>query len=87
MNYEELLPRFESSTLWSKHKELYENSPSVIWLSLFLCYGRLTWSCYKGTCIVPKYNALVLFFLRFYGCDQVMDKVTVDDHHRQISLT
>ena len=87
MNYEELLPRFESSRLWSKHKELYENSPSVIWSSLLLCCGQLTWSCYKGMCIFPMYNVLILLFLRYSGCEQAMDMVIEDNQHGRISLT
>ena len=35
----------------------------------------------KGLVLSPKYNLLVLLFLRFPGRGQVMDTVTVDDHH------
>ena len=41
----------------------------------------------KGLVLFPKYNVFVLIFLRFLGCGQVMDVVTVDDHYGRISLS
>ena len=41
----------------------------------------------KGLVLFPKYNVLVLLFLRFLGHGQVMDVVTVDDHYGQTPLT
>ena len=35
----------------------------------------------KGLVLFPKYNVLVILFLRFPRRDQVMDAVTMDDHH------
>ena len=35
----------------------------------------------KGFVLFPKYNVLVILFLRFLGHGQVVDAVTVDDHH------
>ena len=38
----------------------------------------------KGLVLFPKYNVFVLF-LRFPGRGQIMDAVTVDNHHGQTS--
>ena len=91
-NYEELLPRFESSTLWSNHKGVYEKSFCRIHQVLFghpyVCImDDPPCLVTKGLVLFPKYNVFVLLFLRFLGCGQVMDVVTVDDHYGQMSLT
>ena len=41
----------------------------------------------NGFVLFPKYDVLVILFLRFLGHGQVVDTVTVDDHHRRTSLT
>ena len=41
----------------------------------------------KGLVLFPKYNVLVILFLRFPGRGQVMDAVTVDNHLVRTSLT
>ena len=41
----------------------------------------------KGLVLFPKYNVLVILFLRFPGHGQVMDAVTMYDHHGRTSLT
>ena len=70
MYYEELLPRFESSTSWSNHKEVYEKSSYRFHRVLF---GRpydctmddLPGPIPKGLVLFPKYNVFVILFLRF----------------------
>ena len=41
----------------------------------------------KGLVLFPKYNVLVILFLRFPGRGQVMDAVTIDNHLVRTSLT
>ena len=41
----------------------------------------------KGLVLFPKYNVLVIHFLRLSGRGQVVDAMIVDDHHGRTSLT
>ena len=79
-------------TPWSDHKEVYEKSfcrfHQVLFGRPYVCtMDSLPGLVTKGLVLFPKYNVLVILFLRFPGHGQVMDAVTMDDHHGQISLT
>ena len=92
MNYEELLPCFESSTSWSDHKEVYEKSScrfhQVLFGRPYVCtVDDLTSPIPKGLVLFLKYNVLVSLFLRFPGRGKVVDAVTVNNHHGRTSLT
>ena len=74
MNYEELLPCFESSTSWLDYKEVYEKSScrfhEVLFDRPYVCIvDDLTSPIPKGLVLFPKYNVLVILFLRFLGRD------------------
>ena len=70
MYYEELLPRFESSTSWSDHKEVYEKSSyrfhRVLFGRPYVCtMDDVPGPIPKGLVLFPEYNVFVILFLRF----------------------
>ena len=70
MNYEEILPCFESSTSGLDHKEVYEKSScrfhQVLFDRPYVCIvDDLTSPIPKGLVLFPKYNVFVILFLRF----------------------
>ena len=90
MNYEEILPCFESST--SGLDQVYEKSScrfhQVLFDRPYVCIvDDLTSPIPKGLVLFPKYNVLVILFLRFPRRGQVVDAVTVNNNRGRTSLS